>query len=68
VRYRSPEQLWHTFASTLLSRNAPLLYVQRQGGWKSAAVLLHACARWVEETEAHEAARSDVALKQAVKE
>ena len=25
VRYRSPEQLRHTFASTLLSHNAPLL-------------------------------------------
>ena len=28
VRYRSPEQLRHTFASTMLSRNAPPLYVQ----------------------------------------
>ena len=32
VRYREPEQLRHTFASTMLSRNAPLLYVQGQGG------------------------------------
>jgi integrase len=63
VRYRSPEQLRHTFASTLLSRNAPLLYVQRQGGWKSATVLLHAYARWVEEAEAHETARDDVAAE-----
>jgi integrase len=31
VRYRSPEQLRHTFASTMLSRNAPLLYVQQRG-------------------------------------
>ena len=38
VRYRPPEQLRHTLAGTLLSRNAPLLYVQRQGGWKSAGV------------------------------
>lgn len=38
VRYREPEQLRHTFASTLLSRNAPLLYVQGQGGWRSASV------------------------------
>lgn len=47
VRYRSPEQLRHTFASTLLSRNAPPLYVQQQGGWRSASVLLRVCARWV---------------------
>ena len=47
VRYRSPEQLRHTFASTLLSRNAPLLYVQQQGGWRSASVLLRVYARWM---------------------
>jgi integrase len=47
VRYRSPEQLRHTFASTMLSRNAPLLYVQQQGGWRSAAVLLRVYARWM---------------------
>jgi integrase len=47
VRYRSPEQLRHTFASTMLSRNAPLLYVQQQGGWQSAGVLLRVYARWM---------------------
>jgi integrase len=47
VRYRVPEQLRHTFASTRLSRNAPLLYVQHQGGWRSASVLLHVYARWL---------------------
>jgi integrase len=47
VRYRVPEQLRHTFASTLLSRNAPLLYVQQQGGWRSANVLLQVYARWM---------------------
>lgn len=47
VRYRAPEQLRHTFASTLLSRNAPLLYVQQQGGWRSAGVLLRVYARWM---------------------
>lgn len=47
VRYRPPEQLRHTFASTMLSRNAPLLYVQRQGGWQSATVLLRVYARWM---------------------
>lgn len=62
VRYRNPEQLRHTFASTLLSRNAPLLYVQQQGGWQSAAVLLRVYARWlpqgqVDATPAQPAAR-----------
>jgi len=47
VRYRAPEQLRHTFASTMLSRNAPLLYVQAQGGWRSASVLLRVYARWM---------------------
>jgi integrase len=47
VRYRTPEQLRHTFASTMLSRNAPLLYVQQQGGWRSASVLLRVYARWM---------------------
>ncbi len=47
VRYRAPEQLRHTFASTLLSRNAPLLYVQQQGGWRSAGILLRVYARWM---------------------
>ena len=50
VRYRSPEQLRHTFASTLLSRNAPPLYVQEQGGWRSAAVLFRVYARWLPST------------------
>lgn len=47
VRYREPGQLRHTFASTMLSRNAPLLYVQKQGGWRSAAVLLRVYSRWL---------------------
>lgn len=49
VRYRVPEQLRHSFASTMLSRNAPLLYVQHQGGWRSASVLLRVYARWMPE-------------------
>jgi integrase len=47
VRYRSPEQFRHTFASTMLSRNAPLLYVQKQGGWRSATVLLRVYSQWM---------------------
>jgi integrase len=58
VRYRSPEQLRHTFASTMLSRNAPLLYVQRQGGWKSASVLLRVYARWMPQEFAADVAQS----------
>jgi len=49
VRYREPEQLRHTFASTMLSLNAPLLYVAAQGGWKTSAVLLRVYARWLPE-------------------
>ena len=48
VRYRPAEQLRHTVASTLLSRGAPLLYVQAVGGWRSAAVLLKVYARWMD--------------------
>jgi integrase len=58
VRYRSPEQLRHTFASTMLSRNAPLLYVQRQGGWKSAGVPLRVYARWMPQEYAADASES----------
>jgi integrase len=47
VRYRNPEQLRHTFASTLLSRGVSLLYVQRQGGWANANVLLTHYSRWL---------------------
>jgi hypothetical protein len=31
----------------MLSGNAPLLYVQKQGGWRSAAVLLRVYSRWL---------------------
>jgi integrase len=47
VRYREPEQLRHCFASIMLSRNAPLLYVAEVGGWASAHVLLKVYARWL---------------------
>jgi integrase len=55
VRYRVPEQLRHTWASTLLSRNAPLLYVQQQGGWRSASVLLRTYARLMPQPSATQA-------------
>jgi integrase len=48
VRYRPAEQIRHTVASTLLSRGAPLLYVQAVGGWRSAGVLLKVYARWMD--------------------
>lgn len=47
VRYREPEQLRHSFASIMLSRNAPLLYVAEVGGWASAHVLLGVYSRWL---------------------
>jgi integrase len=47
VRYREPEQLRHTFASTLLSRNAPVLYVANQGGWRTPGVLFRHYSKWM---------------------
>jgi integrase len=47
IRYREPEQLRHSWASIMLSRNAPLLYVQQQGGWSNASVLLRVYATWL---------------------
>lgn len=47
VRYRNPEQLRHTFASTLLSRGESLLYVAEQGGWTDATTVLKHYARWI---------------------
>jgi integrase len=64
VRYRTPEQLRHTWASTMLSRNAPLLYVQQQGGWRSASVLLRVYARWLPQPSATQA-QPDPALGRA---
>lgn len=57
IRYRNPEQLWHTLASVLLSRGANPLYVQKQGGWRSAAVLYKVYARWIDQGE--QAARAE---------
>jgi len=47
VGYRNPEQLRHTFASTLLSRGVSLLYVRQQGGWANANGLLKHYSRWI---------------------
>jgi integrase len=47
VRHRNPEQLRHTFASTLLSRGESLLYVQEQGGWANATTLLKHYSRFL---------------------
>ena len=60
MRYRVPEQLRHTVASTMLSRNAPLLYVRHQGGWRSASVLLRAYARWLPQAAASEASAASL--------
>lgn len=55
LRYRNPEQLRHTWASAMLARNAPLTYVQAQGGWRSASVLLRVYARWLPQVDARSA-------------
>jgi integrase len=47
VRYRPAEQLRHTWASTLVSRGANILYVQEQGGWTSADVPFRYYTRWL---------------------
>jgi hypothetical protein len=43
------------WASTMLSRNAPLLYVQQQGGWRSASGLLRTHAKWMPQPAATQA-------------
>jgi hypothetical protein len=47
ARGRGAETLRHTCASILLSREAPLLYVQAVDGWSSATVLLGSYARYM---------------------
>jgi integrase len=47
VRPRSPHDMRDTFASQLLSKNAPLLYVAQQLGHGSAAVTLKHYAKWM---------------------
>ena len=51
VRYRNPEQCRHTWASQMLSRNAKLPYIQSQGGWSSAIVLLRTYTKWKPTTQ-----------------
>ncbi len=60
VRYRKPHTLRHSFASILLSRNAPILAVQKAGGWSTAITLLGTYARWVQDDLASTAASSEV--------
>ena len=52
VPYRKPHALRHSFASILLSRGANPLYVQKQGGWRSATVLFQTYARYMADQEA----------------
>lgn len=62
VRYREPEQLRHSWTSIRLSQNAPLLYVQQQGGWSTVAVLHRVYAKWLpSEAEFAEATPHDSA-------
>jgi len=51
VRHRKPHALRHSFASILLSRGAPIIYVTKAGGWRSATTLLQTYAKWVEQAE-----------------
>jgi integrase len=51
MRYRKPHALRHSFASILLSRNAPLTYVTKAGGWRSATTRLQTYAKRVEQAE-----------------
>ena len=47
---RRSRPCWQSrLACTMLSRNAPLVYLQKQGGWRSASILLRVYARWVPE-------------------
>jgi len=46
-----PYDLRHTFASLLLSRNVPLLYVSKQLGHAKPTMTLDAYARWLPTTE-----------------
>ena len=39
----------------MLSRDAPLLYVQQQGGWRAASVLLRVYAKWLPQPAATQA-------------
>jgi integrase len=51
VRPRSPHDMRDTYASQLLSANAPLLYVSQQLGHSSAAVTLKHYAKWLPKAE-----------------
>jgi integrase len=67
VRYRKPHALRHSFASILLSRAAPLLAIQKAGGWRSATVMLETYARWIEQAE-EAPVTSSVVNQQVVKQ
>ena len=47
VRYSKPHTLRHAFASILLSRGCPVLYLVKAGGWKDATTPLRVYAKWV---------------------
>jgi integrase len=64
VRFRSAEQCRHTWASTLLSRNAPILYVSEQGGWKNGNVLLKHYSKWLPRTRPTPAPQPDATVTQ----
>ena len=49
VRFSRPHTLRHSFASILLSRRAPVLYLVKVGGWKDATTPLRVYAKWADQ-------------------
>ncbi len=60
IRYRSPHQVRHSWASILLSEGAPLGYVSTQLGHKNQQITLEIYAHWIpKKTEVPEVAKLD---------
>ncbi len=60
IRYRSPHQARHSWASILLSEGAPLGYVSTQLGHKNQQITLEIYAHWIpKKTEVPEVAKLD---------
>ncbi len=66
IRYRSPHQVRHSWASILLSEGAPLGYVSTQLGHKNQQITLEIYAHWIpKKTEVPEVAKLDTKSDQA---
>jgi integrase len=62
LAFRKPHTLRHSFASILLSRGANILAIQKAGGWRSAQVLLHVYAKWIEEADSDASTTTSIPL------